>query len=115
MNDPVIEEVRTAREKHTEKFNYDLHAICEDLRRKERELGRTNVKPTAQEVFAKAVSVLPLSERLRLAALILQDLTQSEVSVVDRRDAWDERDECDLTAFSLQYAAQLYPEDEDLV
>ena len=70
---------------------------------------------TAQQVFAETVIALPLAERLRLAALILQDLTQSEMSVVDRQDAWDERDRCDLTAFSLQYAAQLYPEEEDLV
>jgi hypothetical protein len=73
------------------------------------------METTAQEVFAETVSALPLSERLRLAALILQDLTRSGVSVVDHGDAWSERDQCDLTAFSLQYAAQLYPEDEDLV
>jgi len=70
---------------------------------------------TAQGVFAETVSALPLSERLRLAALILLDLTQSETSVVDQVDAWSERDKCDLTAFSLQYASRLYPEDEDLV
>jgi hypothetical protein len=70
---------------------------------------------TAQEIFTETVRDLPPSERLRLAALILQDLAQSEVAVVDRRDTWTEQDQRDLTIFSLQYAAKLYPEDEELV
>ena len=70
---------------------------------------------TAQEVFTETVRALPPTERLRLAALILQDLTQSEVAVVDSRDAWSEQDQSDLTTFSLQYAAKLYPEEDELV
>ena len=70
---------------------------------------------TAQEVFAKTVCALSPSERLRLAALILQELAQSEVAIVDRSDTWSEQDQRDLTTFSLQYAAELYPEDEELV
>ncbi len=70
---------------------------------------------TAQEVFTETVRGLPPNERLRLAALILQDLAQSEVAVVNRSDTWTEQDQHDLTNFSLQYAAELYPEDEELV
>jgi hypothetical protein len=70
---------------------------------------------TAQEVFTETVRALPPTERLRLAALILQDLAQSEVAVVDRSDAWNEQDQSDLTTFSLQYAAKLYPEEDELV
>jgi len=70
---------------------------------------------TAQEVFTETVQALPLTERLRLAALILQDLAQSEVTVVDSSDAWSEQDQSDLTAFSLRYAAKLYPEEDELV
>ena len=70
---------------------------------------------TAQEVFTETVRDLPPSERLRLAALILQDLAQSEMTVVDRNDTWTEQDQRDLMTFSLQYAAELYPEDEELV
>ena len=65
---------------------------------------------TAQEVFATNVHDLSASERLRLASMILQDLTH----VVDQADAWNEQDQRDLTAFSLQHAGRLYPEDEDL-
>ncbi len=70
--------------------------------------------PTAQEVFTETVRALPARERLRLAALILQELAQSDV-VVDRSDAWTEQDQRDLTAVSLRYAAELYPEKEELV
>ncbi len=52
---------------------------------------------TAQEVFTETVRALTPSERLRLAALILQDLAQSEVVVVDRSDTWSEQDQSDLT------------------
>ena len=69
---------------------------------------------TAQEVL-ETVRALPPSERLRLAALILQDLTQSGILAVAHGDIWSEQDQRDLTAFSLQYATQLYPEDKELV
>ena len=68
---------------------------------------------TAQEVFAATVRTLPPSEQFRLAALILQEL--SEVVFVERSDTWREQDQSDLTAAALQYAAKLYPEEEDLV
>ena len=38
---------------------------------------------TAQEVFTETVRSLPPTERLRLAALILQDLAQTDMAVVD--------------------------------
>ena len=42
---------------------------------------------TAQKVFTETVRALPPIERLRRAALILQELAQSEVAVVDRSDS----------------------------
>lgn len=71
--------------------------------------------PTAQDVYTQTVRALPLTERLRLAALILDDLAQPNVAVVDSGDAWTEQDQSDVAAFSLQYAATLYPEEEELV
>jgi hypothetical protein len=70
---------------------------------------------TAEEVFTESVQILPLTERLRLAALILQELAQPEVAVVDRSDIWSAQDQTDLTTFSLRQAAEIYREDEDLV
>lgn len=70
---------------------------------------------SAQDIFTETVRALPLTERLRLAALILQDLARSEVAVVERSDTWSQQDQRDLTTFALQHAAALYPEDEELV
>ena len=70
---------------------------------------------TAQEVFTENVRALPPSERLRLAALILQELAQSDVALVDRSDTWSEQDQADLTAVALKYAAEFYPEEQELV
>jgi hypothetical protein len=35
--DTIVDEVRTARDEYARKFNYDLDAICADLRRKEQQ------------------------------------------------------------------------------
>jgi len=39
MKDPIVEEVRKTRDAHAAKFNFNLHAICEDLRQKEKSCG----------------------------------------------------------------------------
>ncbi len=65
---------------------------------------------TAQEIFTREVRNLPLSERLRLAAIILQDFTQSGVTVVEQGEGWSDQDQQDLTAFSFQHVSQIYPE-----
>jgi len=36
MIDPIIEEVREARKIRAQRFNFDLQAICKDLRAKEK-------------------------------------------------------------------------------
>lgn len=38
--DEVLEEIYKIREEHAKAFNYDLKAICDDLRRKQAESGR---------------------------------------------------------------------------
>jgi hypothetical protein len=45
-DDPLVEdihEIRRIRHEHIDRFNGDLHAICEDLRRQERQSGRQYV------------------------------------------------------------------------
>ncbi len=39
MKDPIVEEVRKARQDHAREFNHDLAAICDDLKSIERECG----------------------------------------------------------------------------
>lgn len=70
---------------------------------------------TAQEVFERSVRPLPARERLRLATLILEELSQGDVQLVESGDAWSEQDQQDLMTFSLHYVATAYPEDEELV
>jgi len=41
--DPIVREVREARQKHAARFDYDLAAICRDLREQEAQGGRTVV------------------------------------------------------------------------
>lgn len=43
MEDPIVEGVRRAREAHAKQFNYDLDAICEDLRKPEKTAGHPTV------------------------------------------------------------------------
>ena len=37
--DSIVEEIRKIREAHAAKFNYQLHAICADLKAKEKKCG----------------------------------------------------------------------------
>jgi hypothetical protein len=65
---------------------------------------------TAQEVFTRDVRDLPLAERLRLASLVLQEVTQSGYSVVEQSDSWSDQDQRDVATFSLEHAGHIYPE-----
>jgi hypothetical protein len=38
--DEILEEIHKIREEHAQAFNYDLQAICDDLRRKQAASGR---------------------------------------------------------------------------
>ena len=40
IDDPIVTEVRKAREEYAKRFNYDLDAICSDLRQKQLQSGR---------------------------------------------------------------------------
>ena len=37
FTDPIVEEVRRVRQEYAKQFNYDLHAIADDLRKQERQ------------------------------------------------------------------------------
>ncbi len=62
--DPVVEEVRSVRERLAAEFGFDVHAIFEDLRKRQSELGdrlvqrkRTSAAPAGRE------PVTPISSR----------------------------------------------------
>jgi len=56
FKDPIVEEVREARQKHAARFNFDLRRIAEDLRAKEQQSGRKIVSFPAKPAKKKAVA-----------------------------------------------------------
>lgn len=44
MIDPFVEEVRKARDNHACRFNYDLAAICDDIRKQQAKCGHKVVR-----------------------------------------------------------------------
>ena len=43
-NDPIVEEIRKARDAHASRFGYDLQAIYEDIKKQEQACGRELVR-----------------------------------------------------------------------
>jgi hypothetical protein len=52
--DPIVEEVRRRREEYAAQFNYDLKAICRDLRDKQKKGERSVVSLPPKRVPAEA-------------------------------------------------------------
>jgi hypothetical protein len=66
---------------------------------------------TIQELYDRSIRPLPAAERLRLAALILNDIPSE--AVVDYSDEWSEEDMRDLTLHSLRRAAESFGEEDE--
>lgn len=45
-NDEIVEEVRRVRDEYAAKFNYDISAICADIRQKQKAGGREIITST---------------------------------------------------------------------
>ena len=56
-DDPIVEEVRKARNKHAARFKYDLNAIAADLRQQEKKTRRkyVSLKPKRPVVFPNRI------------------------------------------------------------
>jgi hypothetical protein len=59
MLDPIVEEIRKIREEHAARFNYDIDAIFEDLKRSEREGGRPLVTLPPKKITKPARRTRP--------------------------------------------------------
>jgi hypothetical protein len=64
---------------------------------------------SAKELYEKSVRWLTPVERLRLASLILEDLTASNAEGLDLRDDWSEEDVRDLASFSMKHEMNSQP------
>ncbi len=60
MNNPIIDEVRRVRDDHARKFNYDLAAICADIREHQKTCGHPVV--TLKEKSGTKLYPMPESE-----------------------------------------------------
>src|SRR5438046_2916141 len=81
-------------------------------REAEPSFGREHRDMTAQQIFEEAVASLPNSERLKLAALILQGLVDWTKDP-SYSDEWTEQDMREWTEHTMRYAEIAYPEPED--
>jgi hypothetical protein len=70
---------------------------------------------SAQEVYTQIICALSPTEQLRLANLILNELVLQNSAVIDQSDRWTEQDQVDFSNFSLQHAASLFLEDDEVV
>ena len=51
-NDPIVAEVRAARDKHAAQFGYDLNEIFRNIREQQQSSGRKYVRYSARRVTA---------------------------------------------------------------
>lgn len=49
MSDPIVDEVRRVRDAHAARFNYDLDAIFQDIKEREKRSGLTFVGGIARQ------------------------------------------------------------------
>ncbi len=56
-DDPIVAEVRAIRDKIAAKFHNDIHAICEDARKRERTSGHKLVSPRRRHRAKKLLGV----------------------------------------------------------
>jgi hypothetical protein len=53
VKDPIVEEVHRARDAHAKQSNYDLDAICKDLRKREKASGQPTVSLRPKRIEKK--------------------------------------------------------------
>ena len=61
MNDPIVDEVRRVRDAHAARFHYDLDAIFQDIKEREKKSGLKFVHGVARQPVPTeaAISVSP--------------------------------------------------------
>jgi hypothetical protein len=62
MIDPIVEEIRRFRNEHAKKFNYDLNAICEDLKKHQLTYSHKLVRLKPKKMPNKSIQQTPALE-----------------------------------------------------
>ena len=61
--DPIVEEIRRIRDEHAKRFDYDLHALCEDIRERQSLSGCKVVsRPPRKPVVHNSALVCPTAK-----------------------------------------------------
>ena len=68
---------------------------------------------TAQVIYTTTIATMPPSERLRLARLILDGLSDSTLEALNYSDEWSEEDMRDVAAYSARCAAESFGEERE--
>jgi hypothetical protein len=55
MSDPIVDEVRRVRDEHAARFNYDLDAIFQDIKEREKRSGLKFVSFTAGRIEQRII------------------------------------------------------------
>jgi hypothetical protein len=70
-----------------------------------------------EQVIAQ-IKQLPETEQDIIARFILNtletNLVEEDLSIIDESDTWTEEDQLYITSFSLQYAASIFSESEEI-
>ena len=67
------------------------------------------------EAYQYITGKLSINDRLRLAALLLNDVTKDNITVIEQSDTWTTEDQTDVGTFSLNYAADMFSDNEELI
>lgn len=70
---------------------------------------------TVEDIYAEVTRCLSLTERLKLASLLLNDIAQLDVTAIDQANSWSEVDQREVAAFAWQYAATALPDEDEAV
>jgi len=70
MKDPIVDEVREARKKHAKQFNFDLRAICADLKKKEKEYEQKYRHPIKSSTPKKVQTAAANNEKRKKGHLL---------------------------------------------
>ena len=70
MNDPIVDEVRRIRDAHAARFNYDLDAIYQDIKEREKNSGLVFVdgvacQPMPNKTLQPTGAAIPVSPAIQ--------------------------------------------------
>lgn len=66
-----------------------------------------------ETIYENILNNLSLNDQIRLAALLLDNISHKNLTVLDISNNWTEEDKNDITSFALSYVESSISEDEE--